>query len=579
MSMDAIARGLANKAQTAIANGNLPYAMSTGFSAGTVGRKLQETLSARDFGAKGDGRIVFNGAMTAGSATLAVSLSGFSGFVAGDVGKVITVPGGGAAGVSLVTTIAAIVSASSVTLATSAVTTVTGQQVTFGTNDTAALQAMLDYVTVNRRQAFLPDGIYCVTGALNSQARPGWGLSGNGPECTILVQMNDNVPLLDLGSVAGSLLHTFLLQDFKLSFAALQPSANSNASCMVFSTMAYWGTLRRIYFERGCDGIKVRSGIGGPWGQNWDDFRFLSTLSGSAMDWTGAINGVPNNRWGRMVVEMNAMAKPVFNQVRGYNWSIESIEMLSAVGANSGGGTGQQLFNLQSASTVDINCLKLEALNYTGTHAFAGNALIYAPSGGVRIRQLFFGGVQSVFNTTNALFIFSGAVREFQVEYLYTSLSQAPANIAVSAASTGRVVVGNLDDTNAAGVIPLTNIGSSVSANVTTYGRNAIRRLSDDIGNADYTLATNGGPTVIVAQTALTLPRSIEIMADTNYLFNGYTVTVLSRGAVNGTNTLTIKAGGNTKATISSDNYAIELTWRRAPTAHSGWVVTRQGAA
>lgn len=579
MSMDAIARGLANKAQTAIANGNLPYAMSTGFSAGTVGRKLQETLSARDFGAKGDGKILYNGAMTAGSATLVVSLSGFSGFNAADIGKAITVPGAGTAGAALVTTIASIVSSNSVTLAASALTTVSGQQVTFGTNDTAALQAMFDYVTVNRRQAFLPDGLYCVTSPLNVQARPGWGLSGNGPECSILVQMADNVPLLDLGAVAASLLHTYLLEDFKLSYAALQPSANTNASCMVFSTMAFWGSLRRIYFERGCDGIKVRSGVGGPWGQNWDDFRFLQTLSGSAMDWTGATNGVPNNRWGRMVVEMNSMAKPAFNQVRGYNWSIEAIEMLGSVGANSGGGTGQQLFNLQSGSTVDINCLKLETLNYTGTHAFTNSALIYAPSGAVRIRQLFFGGTQSVFNTTNALTIFGGAVRDFQVEYFYTTLSQAPVNVTVSGASSGRVVIGNLDDANGVGVIPMTNIGSSAGANMVTYARNAVRRLSDDIGNADYTLATNGGPTVIVAQTALTLPRSIEIMADTNYLFNGYTVTVLSRGAVNGTNTLTIKAGGITKATISSDNYAVELTWRRNPTAHSGWVITRQGAA
>lgn len=579
MSADAIARGLASKAQNAIATGNIPYAMASSFGSETVGRKLQEQLSARDFGAKGDGKYAYNGAIAAGSTTLTVSLSGFAGFSGTDVGKVITVPGAGAAGAALVTSIAGVNSSSSVTLAAAAATATSGQQVTFGTNDTTALQAFFDYLTVNRRQGFLPDGIYCVSTTLNVQARPGWGVSGNGPECTILVQMTDNVPLVDLGGVAASLMHTYLLEDFKLSFAALQPLTNTNAACLVFSTMGYWGTLRRLYFERGFDGIKVRSGVGGPWGQNWDDFRFLSTLSGSAMDWMGATNGVPNNRWGRFVVEMNSMSKPAFNQVRGYNWSIESIEMLGSVGSNSGGGTGQQLFALQAGGSVDINCLKLETLNYTGTHAFSGSSLIYAPSSSIRIRQLFFGGTQSVFNTTNALTVIGGGVREFQVEYLLCTLSQAPANLTINGASVGRVVVGNSDDGGSGFVVPLTNIGGSVASNVTTYSRNAGRRLSDDIGNADYTLPTNGGPTVIVAQTALTLPRSIEIMSDTNYLFNGYTITVISRGAVNGTNTLTIKAGGNTKATISADNYAVELTWRRSATAHNGWVVTRQGAA
>ncbi|MCW1383266.1 glycoside hydrolase family 55 protein [Novosphingobium sp. KCTC 2891] len=55
MSADIIARGLASKARTAIANGDLPYARTGTYGGTTIGRKLQETVSVRDFGAKGDG--------------------------------------------------------------------------------------------------------------------------------------------------------------------------------------------------------------------------------------------------------------------------------------------------------------------------------------------------------------------------------------------------------------------------------------------------------------------------------------------------------------------------------------------
>lgn len=53
-------------------------------------------------------------------------------FLAGDVGKAITIKGAGAAGADLVTTIAAYVSATAVTLSDAAGTTVTGATYTYG---------------------------------------------------------------------------------------------------------------------------------------------------------------------------------------------------------------------------------------------------------------------------------------------------------------------------------------------------------------------------------------------------------------------------------------------------------------
>jgi len=543
--------------------------------------KFREVVSIKDFGAKGDGVYAVGAGISAGSKQLVSNLS-LSTFSSSDVGKDIVVPGAGAAGTNLLTTIASVVSSNRINLADAASTTVSGKQCLYGTDDTVAVQAFINYLTANHAKGYAPSGLYCVSATIATDHTYGWGVSGDGPETTVFAQMAENTPLLDLGGKAPSNaggFHSILLEDVNLQFAAPQPSTNTSASLIRFSSMVYWSTFRRIAFNNAYDAIKVVSGIGGPWGSDWDDLRFTATTSGSAMDWTGAVNGVPNNKWGRFVVEMSIMSKPAFNNVKGYNWTIGTIECLGSVGTNSGGGTGQQLFSLQSGAIMDIDCLKLETLNYTGTHAFTGSALIYAPSCAVRIRQLFFGGTQSVFNTTNALSIFSGAVREFKIEYFLTNLSQAPANVTLSGASAGNVVIGYNDDGGTGYLIPMTSIGGGVGANFVTYGRNNVRRLSDDIGDANYTLATNGGPTVIVAQTALTASRTVEIMNDTNFLFNGYTVTVLSRGAVNGANTLVIKAGGITKATISSDNYAVELTWRRNPTAHNGWVVTQQGAA
>lgn len=54
-NLSVAALGLAAKANGNITNGVLPYVRTNTYSAGTVGKKLQETISVKDFGAKGDG--------------------------------------------------------------------------------------------------------------------------------------------------------------------------------------------------------------------------------------------------------------------------------------------------------------------------------------------------------------------------------------------------------------------------------------------------------------------------------------------------------------------------------------------
>ena len=77
-------------------------------------------------------RRVLDAAMTSGSATLT---SATAAFVAGDVGKPVTVQGAGASGVPLTTTISAVTNGTTATLAATAGTTVTGQYAAIGARD------------------------------------------------------------------------------------------------------------------------------------------------------------------------------------------------------------------------------------------------------------------------------------------------------------------------------------------------------------------------------------------------------------------------------------------------------------
>lgn len=101
------------------------------------------------FGAVGNGRVVTDGAMTAGSASLT---SASAAFAASDVGKYIVVKGVGAAGVPLISTISAFVSATQVTLANAASTTVSGARVAYGTDDYDAFVCSLFF----GRRCYIP---------------------------------------------------------------------------------------------------------------------------------------------------------------------------------------------------------------------------------------------------------------------------------------------------------------------------------------------------------------------------------------------------------------------------------------
>lgn len=106
----------------------------------TPGSVQQPVFNVHAFGAKGDLRTVFDGAITTGTAFL-TSVSAV--FTLADVGKVVHLPGAGPAGAPLVTTIASFQSSLQVTLASSASASVSGASLTWGTDDSGAISAAI----------------------------------------------------------------------------------------------------------------------------------------------------------------------------------------------------------------------------------------------------------------------------------------------------------------------------------------------------------------------------------------------------------------------------------------------------
>lgn len=124
------------------------------------------------YGAKGDGKVRSDGAMTSGSATLTCATS--TPFASTDVGKVVMVKGAAATGVTtLVTTITGFTDSGHVTLGASASTTVSGAIVMWATDDTSAIQSAINAAVTwalnnsGAARVFVPasSGFYGVGGA------------------------------------------------------------------------------------------------------------------------------------------------------------------------------------------------------------------------------------------------------------------------------------------------------------------------------------------------------------------------------------------------------------------------------
>lgn len=146
-------------------------------------------VTAAAYGAVGDGQVVADGAMDAGSAVLTSATANWPPDVAG---KAISVKGAGPSGVTtLVATVASWQSATQITLSAANASggSVSGAVVIWGTDDTAAIQAAVDaaeaYLAAGHTYArvYFPPRAYIVAGPL-SNAKSGNGQIVFGPVAT-----------------------------------------------------------------------------------------------------------------------------------------------------------------------------------------------------------------------------------------------------------------------------------------------------------------------------------------------------------------------------------------------------------
>ena len=328
------------------------------------------------------------------------------------------------------------------------------------------------------------------------------------------------------------------------------------------------------------------SGKGGPWGGSWDDLRFFNGLTKGAMDWTGCLNAVPNNHWGRFFIDCESMVGPVFNAVKGYNWVIDTIEFIKA-------DLSPQLMKFQNATNVQIGALKIEG----GTSTTSGlNIFEFLTDASGRIGELMCGGMGLEVDIEGEIEVGEDPEVDVDVGTFITLLksgsggagtatqgsriiidrinaatdSLTGAAYAVSTASPHTIEIGSL---NLAGGWELQNSASTTTGDRVTVRSWLNHQLTADRGDADYTIATTDSNINRFA-TAFTAQRTITLPGDDN-LFNGLYYEFIFDGAINGANTAVIKVGATTLATITTDKTVVRYTWRRQGNPANGWVMTR----
>lgn len=176
------------------------------------------------YGAKGNGKVVTDGSMTASSAALACTTS--TPFTVADVGKAIMVKGAAATGItSLVTTISGFTDSGHVTLAAAASTSISSAVVMWATDDTAAFQSAVN-AAVTYAQAHAGYAEILIPSAVNSFYGIAGSLShansGNAQiTLPVIPVTGDTVTLVFKGTETGSAIRHWLQTTPEITGACL----------------------------------------------------------------------------------------------------------------------------------------------------------------------------------------------------------------------------------------------------------------------------------------------------------------------------------------------------------------------
>lgn len=312
--------------------------------------------------------------------------------------------------------------------------------------------------------------------------------------------------------------------------------------------------------------LSVASGIVPPWGTSWNDLQFNSGLSGGAISWAAAAaSGTPNNNFGRIVCHCDNMVGPVFN-VRGYNCTIGEIEFLAAA-------LGPKLFYAQAGSQFIIGAMKLEIGAYASGQA--GSLFHIDVNGYMEIGDVSVGGTTMTLNGISPAVVQGSAGARARVGYMNLNATSVTSALLYAAGGTATATV-EIDTVVLGANYALVNNGSTSAAEGVQVKQWQNDRMSQDKGDADYTIAL-GDPSIVSLRTAFTSQRTVTLPSDGNNLHNGLYYEMVVDGAVNGSNSLLVKASASTLATVSTDKTIVRFTYSRlsASSGAAGWKITK----
>ncbi|KNH23193.1 hypothetical protein ACU18_00100 [Arthrobacter sp. ZBG10] len=439
-----------------------------------------------------------------------------------------------------------------------------------GTDETIRFQTYVNFLAANKKMGVLPDAEYRISAPINFPGTEGWGLRGMGRAATTILQVTDNVPIFNMGvgleapNTAG--FRMWSIGMMTLRWLKDQPATNTNAVSLRFVAMAYQFRLYELFFYNGFYGQQTVPGQVVPWGGTWEDLYFNKLMTGGAINWAGVINDGPNNKFGRIFVEANQMVGPLFI-IRGHNLEFGPLEIIWAV-------RGPKLFEIAATSNVIFSSLKLERAIYTKPQVLIDVLTqAFVTFGHLRIK--------STFNTIAPT---SGDVTLMRVgaggDQSYVKIGKLEAGqgtntnaYLIAGSRNNRVLIDSLSINDG---WKLTNAATQQAAEMIKVDAYSNGMYSNDLGDTDATVEL-GAPSIQSFETLLTAPRSINLPSDGSMLTGGLTYEVVSRGAVNGANTITVKSGTRTITTIKAANYRVVLTWRRSAAGMNGWIVMQAG--
>jgi hypothetical protein len=429
------------------------------------------------------------------------------------------------------------------------------------TDDTAAIQAWATYVVANQKRGYLPEGTYILSSAISIPQGGNYSFIGAGRASSILRQTVNNLPIFDMGATGSASCVFIEIAEIWFDYS-VTPVVGAYAISMHASYF-----LNSFHHLRmtGYYCFKVDSGQPAPQNTVFNEIDMLNSCTGGMMDWSGTSSAGPNNVIGRMQLGCGNAVGPIFNNIKGVNFVIDCLEFLSVTNAT--------LIALQAGTNVSINSIKMEFFTFNTS----GNLFNFNTNCNVKLGQFHCYGTTSIFNPASGSFnIFKtdtgGNTGSLHIDLLELTANTVGSNVYAIEALNGSVQINSyITDGNANWNLSSTSSATADVLNVVTYNND---HISANKGDSDYTV-TLGDPNIISFETALTAPRTVNLPANANNLFNGLRYTVRSNGAINGANTITIACNAVTKFTLTTDLSAVDLIWRRAGSAQAGWIIER----